>query len=119
METVLVVDEDPLVRRAFRALLSRAGYRILQAGDLSVGVALARSEAVDLVITDLEFGGQPKPEAPSRFQQVRDVPVIAVCADPGLSERAARCGIKVLKKPPDVSQIRAAIADCLAHREGD
>lgn len=117
VQTVLVVDEDPLVRQAFRALLTRDGYRSLQAESLSQAMALVRDEAVDLVITDLEFGGRAAPEAPARIRQIRDLPVIAVGADPAVWRSvAARSGAVFLKKPADIGAIRAAIAACLPNR---
>ena len=50
-ETVLVVEDDPLVRRMTRLILSRAGYEVLEAsnGEQAIEVARAYSRPIDFV----------------------------------------------------------------------
>ena len=54
-ERILVVDDDPGIRRTLQALLSRAGYRVTQARDGTEAVRLWREQGGDLVITDLHM----------------------------------------------------------------
>lgn len=54
-ETLLLVDDEPMVRRTASRLLGRFGYTVLQAEDGTQAVRLLEAPAarVDLVITDM------------------------------------------------------------------
>lgn len=52
---ILVVDDDPGIRRVLHILLSRAGYRVTQARDGLEALRLWRDQTSDLVITDLHM----------------------------------------------------------------
>jgi CheY-like chemotaxis protein len=56
--TILVVDDEALVRVALEALLKRNGYQVLQAGDGDEALALIESVHVDLLLTDLAMPGR-------------------------------------------------------------
>lgn len=51
--SVLIVNDEPDQLRLMRALLHKAGYTVLTAGDGREGFALAKSERPDLVISDV------------------------------------------------------------------
>src|SRR3954467_4863634 len=52
---VLIVDDDPSIRRTLQTLLTKAGYAVTQASDGSEAVRLWRAHGGDLVITDLHM----------------------------------------------------------------
>jgi PAS domain S-box-containing protein len=52
-ETVLVVDDEPLLRDLARAILEGQGYKVLLAGDGVEAVETYRRERSDLVVLDL------------------------------------------------------------------
>jgi CheY-like chemotaxis protein len=52
-ETVLVVDDEPLLRDLARAILENQGYKVLLAGDGVEAVDTYRRERSDLVVLDL------------------------------------------------------------------
>lgn len=54
-QRIMIVDDDPGIRRALQLLLSRAGYRVTQAGDGLEALRLWRDHGGDLVITDLHM----------------------------------------------------------------
>jgi DNA-binding NtrC family response regulator len=54
-QRIMVVDDDPGIRRALHILLSRAGYRVTQARDGVEALRLWRDAGGDLVITDLHM----------------------------------------------------------------
>jgi signal transduction histidine kinase/CheY-like chemotaxis protein len=57
--TILVVDDEPIVRNSLRRALTRFGYRVLEAGDGASALAAVQSAdpPVDLVILDLVLPG--------------------------------------------------------------
>jgi CheY-like chemotaxis protein len=62
-ETILLVEDDPALRRAAQNTLEGAGYRVLVARDGQEGLEIFRQKGggIDLVLTDLimpRMGGQ-------------------------------------------------------------
>jgi two-component system, cell cycle sensor histidine kinase and response regulator CckA len=62
-ETILVVEDEPAVRRALQRILTRHGYKVLEAqnGAEALQVLAHASGPIDLVLTDLvmpEMGGR-------------------------------------------------------------
>lgn len=53
MATILIIDDDPLVRTTLRAMLQGAGHEVLEAEDGDDGLALFDAHRPALVITDI------------------------------------------------------------------
>ena len=54
-QRVLIVDDDPGIRRTLHILLSREGYQVTQASNGVEALRLWRDKGGDLVITDLHM----------------------------------------------------------------
>jgi hypothetical protein len=54
---VLVIDDDPEVRRLLARMLSKDGFRVVEAADGEQGLALARSEHPDVITLDVLMPG--------------------------------------------------------------
>src|SRR5438045_8659789 len=52
-QTILVVDDDPIVLTIMRRTLEREGYRVFTASEVNTGLALAEREGPSLVFVDL------------------------------------------------------------------
>jgi DNA-binding response OmpR family regulator len=52
---VLVVDDNPVVLKACELKLKANGFEVLTASDPSTGISLAREEAPDAIVLDLNF----------------------------------------------------------------
>ena len=60
MKKILIIDDSSFQRKIVTSILREAGYEVITAGDGREGLALAKSEAPDMVISDLlmpEFDG--------------------------------------------------------------
>jgi two-component system response regulator ResD len=57
MTTILVVDDEPIVREVVVRYLRREGYRTLEAGDGDGAKTLVETERPDLVVLDLMLPG--------------------------------------------------------------
>jgi len=57
-ETVLVVDDEPRIRRLVEMALGDRGYRVLTAPSAEEAGELLGREAVDVVVTDLQLPGR-------------------------------------------------------------
>ncbi|GAB4284343.1 MAG: response regulator transcription factor [Coriobacteriia bacterium] len=81
MATVLVVEDDPIIRQTVDYALRRAGFDTLTAADGAEGLARARAELPDLILLDLMLPGV---DGYSFAEQVRredhDVAIIMVTA---------------------------------------
>jgi CheY-like chemotaxis protein/HD-like signal output (HDOD) protein len=54
-DTVLVVDDMPIIRDPIAATLTAAGYRALRAGDGKQALDLVRAQPVDLILLDVNM----------------------------------------------------------------
>lgn len=50
---ILIIDDDDLIRLTCRSVLQKAGFSVVEASNGNAGVAAFKSEAPDLVITDI------------------------------------------------------------------
>ena len=57
MTTILVVDDEQIVREVVVSYLRREGYRTLEAGDGEAAKTLVERERPDLVVLDLMLPG--------------------------------------------------------------
>lgn len=54
---ILVIDDEPAIRRFLRTSLSAQGYDVLEAEDGETGLALLQRNAIDLIVLDLGLPG--------------------------------------------------------------
>lgn len=76
---VLLVEDDRFLRRAAEVRLKRAGLSVLTAGDGVEALALARSQALDLILLDLimpKLQGFDVLRALKDDPATRDIPVL-------------------------------------------
>ncbi len=59
-KTLLTIDDEPALRRGFRAYFEDSGFTVLEAGNGRIGVEIVRDKGPDVVLCDLrmpEMGG--------------------------------------------------------------
>jgi two-component system cell cycle sensor histidine kinase/response regulator CckA len=120
-ETLLVVEDEPAVRRAVQRNLDRLGYRVVTATDGEDALRLADTVGgVDLVLSDVVMPGIDGPELACRLREKwRDLPVLFVT---GYSaDRLARSGAvgphdRVLEKPYQIEELTRTIREMLEAR---
>jgi two-component system KDP operon response regulator KdpE len=76
--TVLVVDDEPQIRRAMRTSLQAHGYRLETAANGEDGLLKVAEIAPDLVFLDLGLPDLDGTEVISRLRSFSDVPVIVL-----------------------------------------
>src|SRR6266849_9095991 len=87
MKTVLVVDDEPIVRGVVARYLEREGFRTLQAGDGETARGVLERETPSLVVLDLMLPGTDGLSLCRWIRERSDLPVIMVTA---LGEEADR-----------------------------
>jgi DNA-binding response OmpR family regulator len=80
MPTVLVVDDEPIVREVVCSYLQRDGYRTLQAGDGPTARTLLEQSTPALVVLDLMLPGADGLELCRWIRGRSDLPVIMLTA---------------------------------------
>ena len=79
--TVLVVDDDPVLREVVAGYLRRAGLGVLESDDGLDAVAVARAAAPDVVLLDLTLPGLDGLEVFRRMRAHRgDLPIMMLTA---------------------------------------
>lgn len=104
-ETILVVEDDPVVQATVVDMLSGLGYSVLRASDGQSALALARSGiSIDLLFSDVVMPGPVR--APDLAKQVQTLlPQCAVLFTSGYTENAIvhggrlDPGVNLLSKP--------------------
>jgi CheY-like chemotaxis protein len=71
MYIVLVVDDDPVVRRAVARFVASAGYQVIESSTPEQGLAAADRYPVDLMITDLVMPNMTGYELAQRIAEIR------------------------------------------------
>ena len=80
MTTVLVVDDEPIVREVVVSYLRREGFRTLEAGDGNTARELLESDEPGLVVLDVMLPGADGLELCRWIRSRSDVPVIMLTA---------------------------------------
>jgi two-component system, OmpR family, KDP operon response regulator KdpE len=76
--TILVVDDEPQIRRVLRATLSSSGYDVIEAKDGQEAVDMVIRERPALILLDVNMPGMSGLEACSKIRLSFDGPIIMV-----------------------------------------
>ena len=109
--TILVVDDDPLVRDYAETVLADAGYDVLTAADGAAALRLLRgNDSIDLLFTDVVMPGLDGFEV---ARQARDAsPGLKVLFTSGYATDLKRAD-RLLKKPYRPQQLADEVAATL------
>lgn len=81
--TVLIVDNEPIIVKLIRDILTQSGYDTLEATNGKQGVALAIKKKPDLILMDIQMPVMDGLQATRILKgnaQTRKIPIIAVTA---------------------------------------
>ncbi|HEX4353064.1 MAG TPA: PAS domain S-box protein [Polyangiales bacterium] len=112
-ETVLLIDDEPLVRRAAAAMLAFGGYRVLEAdgGSDGLDIFMRHGREISLVLLDRSMPGLPGEQVALRLRELDPhVPIVLLSGQPGPAPAAAHAAA-VLSKPVDAQTLLSAIRD--------
>jgi len=76
--TILVVDDEPQIRRVLRATLSSNGYDIIEAKDGQTAIEMVIRERPDLILLDVNMPDMTGLEACSKIRLSFEGPIIMV-----------------------------------------
>jgi len=121
MPSVLIIDDEPNIRRMVSALLTSEGFEVRDAADGAGGIARADEFEPDLVLLDLMIPGAMDGMAVLERLRERfpELPVIMMSGRAGLADavKATRLGaVNFLEKPLTPEGVLLAIASALELR---
>ena len=114
--TVLVVDDEPMLRNLLSRLLRMEGYEVLEAEDGQTALDVVGSKQPDLVLLDVMLPARSGLDVLGDLRRTSDIPVILVSA---LAEEADRVlGLKMgaddyVTKPFSAAELSARIESVL------
>jgi PAS domain S-box-containing protein len=113
LETVLLVEDDEIVRRLLAEVLEHAGYRVLAAADGVEAVEMAgREPLIDVVVTDLvmpELGGRAAAEQIAGIHPATRVIYMSGYTEESRALEAIAAETPFLQKPFDPADLLAKI----------
>jgi len=109
-ETVMVIEDEPVVRGVVLEMLAEQGYRVLEAVDGPSGLKILRSnEAVDLLVTDVGLPGMNGRQVADQARETR--PELKILFITGYAESAAisdgflQPGMEMITKPFELDHL--------------
>jgi CheY-like chemotaxis protein len=110
---VVVVEDDPRLRKMIVTYLNRAGYEVREAEDGAQALAILRTSIPDAVLLDLQM---PRMNGTEFLAACRDdprlvtVPIVVYSGAPADEATAEQLGARAyLMKPVDLDVLRAVM----------
>jgi two-component system, OmpR family, KDP operon response regulator KdpE len=116
--TILLVEDEPQMRRFLRVSLEGSGYRYLEAPTGEEGLALAAEQRPDVILLDLGLPDMDGLEVVKRLREWSRIPVIVISARGQESDKVAALdagGDDYLTKPFGTSELLARVRVALRH----
>ena len=115
--SILYIEDNPDNMRLIQRALESRGYRLLQARNGLTGLQMAESQAVDLILLDINLPDIDGYEVARRLRasskkQLAVTPIIAVTANAlkGDAEKALEAGCDVyMSKPINIRELWARV----------
>jgi len=119
MTRILVIEDEPSIRKITVRILTSAGYEVLEASSGSEGLRTWRETGADLIVTDLRMSDMSGMDVIDALGDTApDLPVIVVSGDTGghdgpLRDAIASRPITLLRKPFRAGDLLAMVSQAL------
>ena len=115
---ILVIEDEPEIRRFLRVSLTNNGFEALEATKGEEGISLAASAKPEVVILDLGLPDMDGTQVAKKLREWSDVPIIVLSARDGENDKVNLLAIGAddyLTKPFGVPELLARIHVALRH----
>jgi DNA-binding response OmpR family regulator len=117
---ILIVDDDPEIRKSLTHVLTRQGFTVAAAENAATALAAVAAEAPDIVLTDLYMRGSDGLDLISALRDgARNIPIVAMSGEAGsdIMISARKLGADAaIRKPFNRSELLDLIEYCLNNR---
>jgi len=120
--TILVVDDEPQIRRVMRSTLSAHGYVISEAMSGEEAVATVHKRAPDLILLDVNLGGMSGIEACQEIRRASQAPIIMLTVRGGERDKVLALDAGAddyVVKPFGIEELLARIRAALRRHASD
>lgn len=106
---VLVVDDEPMLRRTLRMLLTTAGFKTLEAkrGDDAIALVQSEGNIIDAAVVDRSMPGMSGEEAARAMRTLR--PSLPIVLMSGFDRGSDVAGIASIAKPFEPESLIALV----------
>ena len=113
--TVLLVEDDPLIRMNTSDMLSGLGHVVVEAGSAEDALVALQTAPIDVLVTDVNLPGLSGPELAERALSLRaDIGIVFATGDASVASEATA---QLLQKPYDETALDKAVALAAAARQ--
>jgi len=112
---ILVVDDDPAIRRGLVAELQAAGYEAFEAADGKEGLAHFAADVPDLVLTDLAMPRSDGYELIAAIRKVAKTPIVVLSVRGGDADKVRALDLGADDYVPKPFSVRELLARVRAH----
>ncbi len=118
-QTILLVEDEKMIRRVMGEVLEQAGYRVLACADPKEGIDVCQQHAgqIDLLLTDVVMPGMNGREMANRILKI--LPKLRVVFMSGYTENALMMqeepGVEYLQKPFKLETLTRKLAQVLGN----
>ncbi len=109
---ILVIDDEPAIRRFLRATLAGHGYTLLEAATAQAGIALAAERRPDVILLDLGLPDLDGLDVTTQLREWTSTPIIVLSARGQEHDKVAALEAGAddyLTKPFGVAELMARI----------
>lgn len=119
-ETILIVDDEEIIRESLSFVLKKEGYSVLDAPNGRVALEIVKKEAIDLVLTDLEMPEMKGIELLEHVTQVSPETLVVIITAYGSIDTAIAAlrkgAVDYVLKPVEFDELLVKIQRLLAQR---
>jgi two-component system KDP operon response regulator KdpE len=115
---ILLIDDEPQIRRFLRAALTTRSYRLIEAADGQDGLVQTARQQPDLIILDLGLPDMDGLEVTRQLREWTQTPILVLSARGQEADKVAALDLGAddyLTKPFGVSELLARIRVALRH----
>ncbi|MGF9567548.1 type II toxin-antitoxin system ParD family antitoxin [Neorhizobium sp. BT27B] len=116
--TVLLVEDDALIRINTAEMLQDAGMIVVEAGSAEEAKAALQTMAIDVLVTDLNLPGASGIELANEARNLRPSTLVVYATGDPSAVRGER-GATVVAKPYDATKLAEAIANAGSDKRGE
>lgn len=116
--TVLLVEDEPMLRRVVGITLRHGGFAVLEAADGTAGLETLQSDAsIDVLLTDVKMpglNGYQLAEASLSIRPGVKVMLMTGFADEAIPRAILEASIPILRKPFNFENLASSVRELLA-----
>ncbi len=119
MPRILVVDDEPQIRKFLRISLGANGYDVAEAANAKEGIEAARVQKPDVVILDLGLPDMDGQEAISAIRELGDMPILVLsvrASEADKVEALDRGATDYVVKPFGIGELMARLRAAMRRR---